>query len=262
MLCLCRPFAYLSPMPATRLIHRAVIRLSPTDPAEDVRGFLQGLVTNDVSGALPVYAALLSPQGKTLFDFLVWGDGADLLLDCEAAAVDELVKRLSLYRLRRKIAIGRDEHVTIHWQQDTGTGVPDPRLPQLGYRWLEQPGAEDAAADALWLAHRLSLGVPEGRAELADILWLETNAIELNGVAFDKGCYVGQENTARMNWRQRINRRLVVVPLDRSDEKRRRAVYPELGMVVDHRRVEELAELALPEWQAAAVAGAADQDGR
>jgi folate-binding protein YgfZ len=249
-------------MPATRLIHRALIRLSPTNPAEDVRGFLQGLVTNDVGGALPVYAALLSPQGKTLYDFLIWGDGADLLLDCEAAAVDELVKRLSLYRLRRKIAIAPDDNLSVYWDLGSGKGVPDPRLPQLGYRWLEQPGAEDAAADALWLAHRLSLGVPEGRAELTDILWLETNAIELNGVSFDKGCYVGQENTARMNWRQKINRRLVVLPIETSDEKRRKVVYPELGVAVDHRRVEELAELALPEWQAAAVAGAADQDGR
>jgi folate-binding protein YgfZ len=66
--------------------------------------------------------------------------------------------------------------------------------------------------DAAWLRHRLELGVPEGRAELGDVLWLEGNADELNGVSFSKGCYVGQENTARMNWRQKVNRRVLVVP--------------------------------------------------
>ena len=244
-------------MPATRLASRAVIRLSPQG-GEDVRRFLQGLVTNDVAGALPVYAALLSAQGKTLFDFLVWGDGADLLLDCEAAAADELVKRLSLYRLRRRLAIARDDSLAVHWQPDSGRGEPDPRLPALGYRWIGPAHGEDTAADSRWLAHRLALGVPEGRAELDDILWLETNAIELNGVAFDKGCYVGQENTARMNWRQKINRRLVVVPLEASDEKRRKAVYPDLSMAVDHRRVEDLTLFALPEWQAGVASLRAD----
>ena len=104
-----------------------------------------------------------------------------------------------------------------------------------------------------WLAHRLSLGVPEGHGELGDILWLETNAVELNGVSFTKGCYVGQENTARMNWRQKVNRRLVVVPLAASDEARRVAAYPELGLAVDHLRVENLDLAALPAWQRAGV---------
>jgi folate-binding protein YgfZ len=109
---------------------------------------------------------------------------------------------------------------------------------------------QGGGADAAWLAHRLALGVPEGRGELGDgeTLWLECNAAELNGVSFTKGCYVGQENTARMNWRQKINRRLVVVPLDRSDEKRRRASYPELGFAVDHLRVEDIAPDLMPSW--------------
>ena len=88
--------------------------------------------------------------------------------------------------------------------------------------------------------------MPEGRAELGDVLWLEANAAELNGVSFAKGCYVGQENTARMNWRQKVNRRLLVVPLDRSDEKRRKAAYPELGLAVDHLRVEDIDPALLP----------------
>ena len=189
-------------MAGTTLTDRAILRLS----GEDVRGFLQGLVTSDVAGDLPVWAGLLTPQGKCLFDFMVWNDGDDLLLDCEAAAVDDLIKRLSIYRLRRRIAIDRDASLAVHWSRDGAMEFADPRLAALGNRWLAP--ADDAANG--WLEHRLSLGVTEGRAELGDILWLECNAAELNGVSFTKGCFVGQENTARMNWRQKINRRLFV----------------------------------------------------
>ncbi|PKP66662.1 MAG: folate-binding protein YgfZ [Alphaproteobacteria bacterium HGW-Alphaproteobacteria-7] len=240
-------------MTSTLLTNRAVIRLSPQGEGEDVAAFVQGLVTNDVTGPLPCYAALLSAQGKHLFDFLVWGDGADLLLDCEAAGADDLAKRLTLYRLRRKIAIARDDSLAVHWSAQAQSGAaPDPRLPELGYRWIA-PANGGASADAAWLAHRLTLGVPEGRGELGDILWLETNAVELNGVSFTKGCYVGQENTARMNWRQKVNRRLVVVPLSASDEARQRAAYPDLGLAVDHLRVESLDPATLPTWQRAGL---------
>lgn len=244
-------------MSETLLTARAVVRLSPLDEAEDVAAFLQGLVTNDVQGPLPCYAALLSAQGKHLFDFLVWKDAAGLLLDCEAAHADELVKRLSMYRLRRKIEIRRDGSLAVHWSPVEHPGaVPDPRLADLGWRWLAaaEDETETESADAAWTAHRLSLGVPEGRADMADILWLETNAVELSGVSFTKGCYVGQENTARMNWRQKVNRRLVVVPLAQSDEARRVADYPDLGLAVDHLRVENLDPQALPAWQRAGIA--------
>ena len=253
-------------MPATTLPDRALIRLG----GEDVRGFLQGLVTNDVAGALPVWAGLLSPQGKCLFDFIVWSDGEDLLLDCEAGHADELVKRLTLYSLRRAITIALDDGLSVHWSADGEQGVSDPRLPELGRRWLSAPanaGAQFSSAPAQqeqegtgllraqehgWREHRLRLGVCEGRAELGDLLWLECNAAELGGVSFTKGCYVGQENTARMNWRSKVNRRLVVVPASEPGP-RTRAFYPELGLAVEHRRVEDLRELALPGWLAQAV---------
>ncbi|MFM6933479.1 MAG: YgfZ/GcvT domain-containing protein [Novosphingobium sp.] len=227
-------------MTATLLTHRAVIRLS----GEDLRGFLQGLVTNDVGGALPVWAALLTPQGKVLFDFLVWEYGEDLLIDCEAAHADALAKRLSIYRLRRPITIVRDPALAVHWQPEASGN--DPRLPALGHRSIGAPEGEPA--EAAWLAHRLALGVCEGHAELADLLWLECNAAELNGVSFTKGCYVGQENTARMNWRQKVNRRLVVVSIGDSDHARQRAAYPELGLAVDHRRVEDMPAELKPAW--------------
>ncbi len=239
-------------MPETRLATRAVVRLSPLEPEEDVASFLQGLVTNDVTGALPCWAGLLSAQGKALFDFLVWRDGTDLLLDCETDAADDLVRRLSLYRLRRKIAIARDERLAVHWQAGDGPS-PDPRLATLGQRWIAPLTHNSGPADAAWLAHRLALGVAEGRAELADTLWLECNAVELNGVSFTKGCYIGQENTARMNWRQKVNRRLVVVPLARSDPSRQRAAWPALGFALDHLRVEDIDPADAPGWMAGAL---------
>jgi folate-binding protein YgfZ len=214
-----------------------------------VPSFLQGLVTNDMKGALPVWGALLSPQGKVLFDFIVWPDGDGMLLDCEANAADGLAKRLTLYRLRRKIGIARANELAVHWEPHPGDGgARDPRLPALGQRWIAPVADSDVSADAAWLAHRLSLGVTEGQAELGDLLWLECNAVDLNGVSFTKGCYVGQENTARMNWRQKVNRRLLVVPLDQSDEARRRVAYPELGLAVDHRRVEDIPSGLAPDW--------------
>ena len=237
-------------MPAERLFSRALVRLAPEADGEDVAAFLQGLVTQDVAGELPVWAGLLTPQGKALFDFIVWPAGhGELLIDCEADAADELIKRLSLYRLRRKIRIERDESLGVYWQPELGDGgAPDPRLPGLGQRWIAKVANHDESADEAWRRHRLALGVPEGREELGDVLWLETNAAELNGVSFSKGCYICQENTARMNWRQKVNRRLLVVPLDRSDEQRRKAAYPDLGLAIDHLRVADIDRATLPVW--------------
>lgn len=242
---------------ATHLADRAVLRLS----GDDVRGFLQGLVTNDtaVLDAGPVWAGLLTAQGKALFDFILWADGDDVLIDCEGSQADALARRLTLYRLRRAIAIVRDETLAIHWSPD---GVGDPRLTALGRRWLAAPGG--GSADAEWRLHRLRLGVIEGVAEIGSdrTLWLETNAAELNGVSFAKGCYVGQENTARMNWRQKINRRLVVVETAIDPGDKARIWYPDLGLAIAPVRVEHLnsgvplpvGTPIVPDWLVAAIA--------
>jgi folate-binding protein YgfZ len=231
----------------TWLCDRALIRIAGDDP----RDFLQGLVTSDMSGPLPVWAGLLSPQGKALFDFIVWPDEDALLIDCEADVAEALTRRLAMYRLRRLITI---ELVPggVHWAPDGGEGVPDPRLPELGRRWLGEAAGEPASR---WRAYRLSLGVTEGRAELGDgeTLWLEANAGELNGVSFTKGCYVGQENTARMHHRAKVNRRLVVAPLGEAGD-RTRVSYPELGLMVELRRVENLGDALRPTWLEAALA--------
>lgn len=214
----------------TTLPDRAVIRLS----GENVRGFLQGLITSDVLHDLPVWAGLLTPQGKALFDFLVWADGDDLLIDCEASRAEALARRLSIYRLRRPITIAVDAALAVHWSSALGQGVPDPRDGRLGWRWIGPPS--DAAAG--WLAHRLTLGIVEGVAELGDgtTLWLECQAREQNGVSFTKGCYVGQENTARMHHREKVNRGLTVMPLGEAGDGAR-ASYPELGLAVVHKRL-------------------------
>ena len=244
-------------MTATTLPDRALVRLS----GEDVRRFLQGLVTNDVTGPLPVWAGLLTAQGKALFDFLVWEDGDDLLIDCEADQADALIRRLSLYRLRRAIVIARDESLAVHWSPDGDEGVPDPRLAALGRRWI---APADGAATG-WRALRLSLGVTEGASELGSdkTLWLEANAAELNGVSFSKGCYVGQENTARMNWRHKVNRRLAVMRVQKDPGAAANVYYPDLGLAVLRVQVERLAAAAVaaegdsfvrPDWLKTALA--------
>ena len=244
--------SYLILMTKTTLLHRAIIRLSATEESEDVRAFLQGLVTQDLSDVrpdAPQWAALLSAQGKVLYDFILWADGPhDILVDCEADVAEALAKRLSLYRLRRKIAISVDETVKVHWSLDGNKGVADPRLPALGHRWLDSKTEEPA--DAGWRAHRLSLGVAEGQAELGhdQTLWLECNATELHGVSFTKGCYVGQENTARMNYRQKVNRRMVVVPIAQADAKRQRIAYDDPALSVEHRRVGDIDAAQAPDW--------------
>jgi folate-binding protein YgfZ len=121
----------------------------------------------------------------------------------------------------------------------------------LGRRWIAPCEGTAQPAKRLARAHRLGyLGaVCEGRAELGDLLWLECNADELNGVSFTKGCFVGQENTARMNWRSKVNRRLFVVPIGVAPQARVRVEYPEIGLAVAHLRVDEVpAEAIRPEW--------------
>ena len=244
-------------MTETRLNDRAVIRLSASEGTEDVRQFLQGLVTQDTTAVTtdtPKWSALLTAQGKVLFDFFLWALGDDILIDCEREQTEALVRRLKLYRLRRKIEITEDQTIAVHWALAADDRPTDPRLPALGHRWLSDASAGDGA-DEDYRKHRLSLGVTEGVAELGSdkILWLECNAAELGGVSFTKGCYVGQENTARMNYRQKVNRRMVVVPIELADEKRQRIAYPAYGLSVEHRRVDDLKALDLPDWLKTAI---------
>ncbi|AUW60001.1 folate-binding protein YgfZ [Sphingobium sp. SCG-1] len=245
-------------MANTTLQDRAIIRIG----GEEARPFLQGLITQDVLGltpGAPRWSGLLTPQGKALFDFILWAVGADVLIDCEAAQADALARRLSLYRLRRPVTIVREPELAVHWALEAPGKPLDPRLPALGHRWLDRPGEGDASM--AFRSHRLSLQVLEGAEELGQdqTLWLEANAEELNGVDFTKGCYVGQENTARMHYRSKVNRRLVAVPVAQADAKRQRLVLPDLDVSIEHRRIEDIIDLPLPEWLAAAVTAPIEQ---
>lgn len=234
----------------TQLVDRAVLRLS----GENVRGFLQGLVTSDVDTLTPdrpLWTGLLTPQGKAMFDFILWDDGDAVLIDAEAEQADALARRLSMYRLRRAIAI-EPSAAAVHWspEPDADRGSPDPRLALLGRRWL---GLASHPANG-WRAHRLQLGVTEGVGELGsgETLWLECNARELGGVSFTKGCYIGQENTARMHHRAKVSRRLVAAPIAPAGD-RTRAAYPDIGLMVEHRRMEALGDAIVPDWLVAAL---------
>jgi folate-binding protein YgfZ len=190
---------------------------------EDRVAFLQGLVSNDVAEAVPgraVWAALLTPQGKWLADFFIFSDGARLLLDCAADQAAMLVLKLGRFRLRSKVAL-RDASaewvVAVGWGGSTPGGLhaPDPRLAAAGWRGLFQtpPAATADAAD--YDSHRLALGLPDGAADLeADkTVLLEAGFDELNGISWSKGCYMGQELTARTKYRGLIKKRLIGVAI-------------------------------------------------
>ncbi|HEX4302247.1 MAG TPA: hypothetical protein VHZ78_05610 [Rhizomicrobium sp.] len=203
-------------MPIAHLEDRAVIAV--TGP--EARGFLQGLVTNDVDALAPgkgLYAALLTPQGKVLFDFfLAEGDGA-ILIDCAAPARDALLKRLSMYKLRAKVALeARNQLAVIASDDDVAPSsaipYPDPRLVEFGWRAFiahgEMPVALSSAAT--YHARRRALGVPEAADFGSDKMFaLDADLDELHAVDFTKGCYVGQELTARMKHRGTARKRLL-----------------------------------------------------
>ncbi len=193
---------------------RAVLRIA----GADARSFLQGLLTHDVallSPERPLYAGLLSAQGKALFDMILFDGGDSVLIDVAANRAEALAKRLTLYRMRKAVTIEPALlHVHAGWAGDEAGHTPDPRTDALGSRWLAPEPAAGTEGAAAYEAHRLATGVP-GSADIGEdeLLWLETGADLLDGVSFTKGCYVGQENTARMHYRDNVRRRLVPVRL-------------------------------------------------
>ncbi|MCU9837879.1 folate-binding protein [Ruegeria sp. WL0004] len=193
---------------------RRILRLSGAD-TED---FLQGLVTNDtrkLDRGL-VYAALLNPQGKYLADFFLKRDGASILLDVAEPLADGLVKRLSMYKLRADVTIGESG---LHLQRGTGpapeSALMDPRHPALG--WRAYTGAAESDDGSDWNAIRVAHCIPETGIELTgDSYILEAGFEALNGVDFRKGCYVGQEVTARMKHKTELRKGLAKVTVEGS----------------------------------------------
>lgn len=221
---------------------RALLRLTGADATE----WLQGLITNDVErleaeGAL--YAALLSPQGKILFDFLVYRATDSLLIDCEASARDALMKRLSMYKMRSDVTLTPEPDLGVLSSctpLDTNLAhveiaVLDPRLAKLGYRmvgdlarmaddYLDQGHTIDG--EDVYRDYLLKLGIPNGEADFAPgkAYPLESNFDELNGISFTKGCFIGQEVAARMKHKAVLKKRVLPVVSD--------AMMPEAGVEI------------------------------
>ena len=190
---------------------------------EDRVSFLQGLVSNDVAAVgpgRPVWAALLTAQGKYVADFFIRAAAADaLLLDCAAADADAIATKLSRHRLRARVAIA-PVPLAVHavWDGAAEIGLdaePDPRLPEAGWRVLSPVPLAGNATEEEYDLHRLGLGLPDGAPDLEPgrSVLLEAGFDELGGVSWTKGCYLGQELTARTRYRGLIKRRLVPVAL-------------------------------------------------
>jgi len=206
-------------MPIALLPDRAVVTVT----GEEATGLLQGVVTCNVETLVPGEArlgALLTPQGKVLFDFLISRIEGGYRLDTEATRAPDLLKRLTLYRLRAKVTLALDPTITVAaaWDgaetaMDTES-VKDGRIAGLGTRLYAAEGAFSAdATEADYHAHRIALGIPEGGRDyaFADAFPHEALMDQLGGVDFKKGCYVGQEVVSRMQHRGTARTRIVPV---------------------------------------------------
>lgn len=203
-------------MPIARLHDRAVVPVS----GPDAPTLLQNLLTVDLAAVDRDglgYGALLTPQGKILFDFILHRSDDGYAFDLRAAEAEAFARRLALYRLRAKMEIGtpsEETGVVVGWDGAEADRRRDPRLAALGGRWLGPAGDEilDGEQEA-WHAHRIGLAVPEGGVDFVfgDAFPHDAAMDSLHGVAFDKGCYVGQEVVSRMRHRGTARRRIVAL---------------------------------------------------
>lgn len=195
----------------TTLPHRALIRAA----GPDTHAFLQNIVSNDMDllASQPfLYAHLLTPQGKFLFDFIISRENDAYLLDGEGGTrAEELLKKLTLYRLRARVdlTLENDKPVYVIFNTDRPA---DPRHPQLGHRTFTKPDREEQPFET-WDRLRISLGVPDGSRdmEVEKATLIESRIEAFQGVSFTKGCYIGQEITARMHNRGLAKKHLIPV---------------------------------------------------
>lgn len=202
---------------AALLANRAVIRLS----GEDRRAFLQGLITQDANALTPdrpVFAALLTPQGKILFDFFIVEDGDAFLIDCLKDESPALLKRLTLYKLRAKIVLEIDEALAVYASETSPADTiafRDPRHDALGWRAIAPKSDSPDTSDA-YRARRIALGVPECGPDFGsdNVFLLDVNYDVLGAVSYKKGCFVGQEVTSRMKRKGEIRKRTTLARYD------------------------------------------------
>jgi folate-binding protein YgfZ len=211
-------------MPVAQLEDREVVRIAGADAAT----LLQNVVTLDMESVESHgsgYGALLTPQGKVLWDFVLHKSGDGYVADLRKGEAAAFAKRLTLYRLRAKVEIGLAPElaVFVRWGEEAasdpqpqrlGEVRSDPRLATLGARWVVSPGpvAVDATASD-WHRHRIALAIPEGGVDFVfgDAFPFDAGMDSLNGVAFEKGCYIGQEVVSRMRHRGTARRRIVAL---------------------------------------------------
>ncbi|MBW8788389.1 MAG: folate-binding protein YgfZ [Rhizobium leguminosarum] len=206
-------------MPAVFLKDRSLLFVS----GADAQSFLQNLITTDISSLGPDEArpgALLTPQGKILFDFMIWQDGDGYMIETDAGQRDSLLKRLTMYKLRAAVTLApsTEEGVTVCWGEDAegvrgSQGARDSRFAKAGVTLIRRPGKHGDGKEALYDALRISHGIVTSGSDFAlqdafphDVL-MDFNG----GLSFRKGCYVGQEVVSRMQHRGTARRRVVTV---------------------------------------------------
>ena len=227
-----------------RLENRAVLKVRGAE-CDD---FLQNLVTQDVTRAQPQAAALLTPQGKLAFDFILQPVEDEFLIDCAADSAEAFVKKLNLYKLRRDVEIAETElPVQVVWSDPSDAQAPkidsffeDPRSARLGLRCLGASPADlsdyTASSAQNWAKFRLSLGVPEGPTEMppGTIFPMEFGFERMGAIDFQKGCFVGQEVASRVHRKGSLRKTLHPAVFD--------AAVPPVGtpIVSDDRNVGEI----------------------
>ncbi len=212
----------------TSLTNRAIIEISGIDRKK----FLQGLITNDVEKASEsnlIYSAMLNAHGRFLYDFFIFDDGEKLVLDCFAERRDEIVKKLNLYKLRSQVEIKKNDDLKVFFNQES-KGFADPRNPELGYR-LYSSASETANEDSKleYDFFRISLKIPESENDLTyeKSFILEFGFDDLNAIDYKKGCYVGQELTARTHYRGEIRKKIFHVKIDAEKIEKNSEIYCE-----------------------------------
>jgi tRNA-modifying protein YgfZ len=199
-------------MSAPFRLGRTLIHVSGPDAV----GFLDNLLTQDISTDAPVrYAGLLSPQGKVIADMFVWCDGNARVLDVDASRADDLMRRLTMYKLRADITLSAAPGGALAHDEPFDNSVRDPRLDAMGWRALTTDRSSEARED-VYNAKRIAAGVPHlaADAQPEEVFALEALFEELNGVDFQKGCFVGQENVSRMKRRATTRRKFCPVVFD------------------------------------------------
>ena len=200
----------------TKLKNRGLLHIE----GKNRHDFLQNLITNDIeklSSTHQIYACLLSPQGKFLHDFFIREGDGFLLVDCEGGArAQDLFKRLSMYRLRADVQISVEESIPVYAVFNSpGIGLSDPRHKDMGNRSFEKPDLPEKPFEE-WDKRRIKLVIPDGSRDLMiDKSTMDEARMDtLNAIDYDKGCYIGQELTARMHYRGLGKKHLQCVDVD------------------------------------------------